>query len=125
VGFVFGGTMEFVDGFVCAVPKQNKEVYKELAQQAAVIFKEHGALAVVECWGEDVPEGIHTSFPMAVKKEPSETVVFAWILWPSREARDIGNKKVMEDPRMSMDSVPRPFDGKRMIYGGFQVIVQE
>ncbi len=117
--------MQFVDGYVCAVPNQNKEIYRKLAQDAALIFKEHGASQVVECWGEDVPDGKITSFSMAVKKEPSETVVFAWVVWPSKEVRDLGNKKVMEDPRMNIDLDPRPFDGKRMIYGGFQMIVNE
>lgn len=88
-----------------------------------MVFKEYGALKVVECWGDDVPDGKVTSFPMAVQKKDDETVVFSWIAWPSRETRDAGMKKMMEDPRMQPDSNPMPFDGKRLIYGGFNVLV--
>ncbi len=114
--------MAYVDGFVLAVPKANRDVYRKHAEEAAVLFREHGALQLVECWGDDVPDGEVTSFPMAVKCQEDETVVFSWILWPSREARDAGMKNFMADPRMSrMDQMP--FDGKRMIYGGFEMIV--
>ena len=113
--------MTYVDGFVLAVPTANCEAYKALAEAAVVVFKEHGALSLVECWGDDVPEGKVTSFPMAVKCKPDETVVFSWITWPSRQVRDASMKKVMEDPRFS--GVEMPFDGKRMIYGGFEMIV--
>jgi len=116
--------MSYVDGFVVAVPTVNREVYRKHAQDAALAFREHGALSVVECWGDDVPEGKVTSFPMAVKCQPDETVVFSWITWPSREVRDAGWKKVMADPRMQSGANPMPFDGKRMIYGGFQKIVE-
>jgi uncharacterized protein YbaA (DUF1428 family) len=115
--------MSYVDGFVVAVPTANREIFRTYAERAAVLFKEHGALKVVECWGDDVPEGQVTSFPMAVKRKPDETVVFAWILWPSREKRNEAMKKIMVDPRMQPDSVPVPFDGKRMIFGGFEIIV--
>lgn len=114
--------MAYVDGFVMAVPQANREVYKQHAEEAAVLFREHGALQLVECWGDDVPDGEVTSFPMAVKCKEDETVVFSWILWPSREARNEGMKKFMADPRMSQMG-PMPFDGKRMIYGGFEMIV--
>jgi uncharacterized protein YbaA (DUF1428 family) len=114
--------MSYVDGFVVAVPKANRDVYRKHAEDAAVLFKEHGALQLVECWGDDVPDGEVTSFPMAVKCKEGETVVFSWILWPSREARDAGMKNFMADPRMSQMG-PMPFDGKRMIYGGFEMIV--
>jgi uncharacterized protein YbaA (DUF1428 family) len=117
--------MNYVDGFVAAVPTANRETYVAHAAKAAVVFKEHGALSVVECWGDDVPEGKVTSFPMAVKCKPDETVVFAWVSWPSREVRDAGMKKMSEDPRMHPDSNPMPFDGQRMIYGGFEVILNE
>ena len=80
--------MSYVDGFVAAVPAANRELYKKSAQAAAVVFKEHGALQVVECWGDDVPEGKLTSFPMAVKRKEDEAVVFSWITWPSRTWRD-------------------------------------
>ena len=116
--------MSYVDGFVAAVPTANREKYRKHAQEAAVVFKEHGALKLVECWGDDVPDGEVTSFPMAVKCQPDETVVFAWILWPSRDVRDEGMKKVMADPRIQPDKNSMPFDGKRMIYGGFEMIVE-
>ncbi|XOV77585.1 MAG: DUF1428 domain-containing protein [Aestuariibacter sp.] len=115
--------MNYVDGFVLAVPKDNKARYIEHAKYAAAIFKDHGALALVECWGDDVPEGEVTSFPMAVKCEPDEVVCFSWITWPSKDARNEGMKKVMADPRMESEMVKMPFDGKRMIYGGFQMIL--
>jgi uncharacterized protein YbaA (DUF1428 family) len=114
----------YVDGFVAAVPTENRERYRQHAQSAAIVFKEHGALSVVECWGDDVPEGKVTSFPMAVKRKDDESVVFAWITWPSRRVRDEGLKKVMADPRVQPDRNPMPFDGQRMIYGGFEAIVQ-
>mgnify|MGYP001223992366 CR=1 FL=1 len=117
--------MRYVDGFVAAVPVSNHEAYRRHARDAALVFKEHGALAVVECWGDDVPTGKLTSFPMAVMCQPDETVVFSWILWPSREVRDRGMARVMEDPRLAPEVNPMPFDGKRLIYGGFQVVVEE
>jgi len=115
--------MDYVDGFVLAVPTANKETYRKHAETAAQVFKEFGALKVIECWGDDVPEGKLTSFPMAVQGKPDETVVFSWITWPSRQVRDEGMKKVMADPRLEPGNNPMPFDGKRMIYGGFQMIV--
>ncbi len=115
--------MNYIDGFIIAVPTTNREAYRKHAEAAALIFKEHGALGVVECWGDDVPDGKLTSFPMAVKCKPDETVVFSWITWPSRQVRDDGMKKVMADPRMQPATNPMPFDGARLIYGGFQVIV--
>ena len=115
--------MPYVDGFVIPVPKAKREAYRKLAEMAAPIFKEHGALKVVECWGDDVPDGVVTSFPMAVKKEPDETVVFSWIVWPSKEARDAGNAKAMADPRMQLPPEGPPFDSKRMIFGGFEVLL--
>ena len=108
-----------------AVPTVNHEKYQKHARDAAVVFKEHGALKLVECWGDDVPDGKLTSFPMAVKRKEDETVVFSWITWPSREVRNEGMKKVMVDPRLKPDTNPMPFDGKRLIYGGFEVIVDE
>jgi uncharacterized protein YbaA (DUF1428 family) len=116
--------MSYVDGFVAAVPTDNRELYRKHAEAAAAVFKEHGALKLLECWGDDVPEGEVTSFPMAVKRKADETVVVGWIVWPSRQVRDEGMKKVMEDPRMRPDVNPMPFDGKRMIYGGFEVILE-
>ncbi|KFX68222.1 RNA signal recognition particle 4.5S RNA [Pseudomonas taeanensis MS-3] len=115
--------MTYVDGFVVAVPTANRELYRRHAQSAAAVFKEYGALSVVECWGDDVPEGKVTSFPMAVQRKDDETVVFSWVTWPSRQTRDAGMQKVMADPRLQPDSNPMPFDGQRLIYGGFEVIV--
>ena len=115
--------MNYVDGFVAAVPTANRDKFLRHAQEAAVLFKEHGALQVVECWGNDVPEGKVTSFTMAVQRKDDETVVFSWITWPSKAARDAGMAKVMADPRMQTDRNPMPFDGKRVIFGGFEVIV--
>jgi len=115
--------MTYVDGFVVAVLTANRETYRKYAELAAAVFKENGALNVVECWGDDVPEGKLTSFPMAVKRKDDETVVFSWVTWPSRQARDEGMKAVMADPLLQPDTNAMPFDGKRMIYGGFEVIV--
>lgn len=117
--------MSYVDGFVAAVPTANKDKYIEHARIAASVFKEHGALKIVETWGDDVPDGEITSFPMAVKCEANESVVFSWVIWPSKEARDAGWQAVMEDPRMHPDENPMPFDGKRLIYGGFNIILDE
>jgi len=116
--------MSYVDGFVLAVPNAKKDSYRAHAEKAGAVFKEYGMLQMFECWGDDVPEGKLTSFRMAVKQEEDETVVFSWITWPSKEVRDEGWKKIMEDPRMKMDGQEMPFDGKRMIYGGFKVLVQ-
>jgi uncharacterized protein YbaA (DUF1428 family) len=115
--------MPYIDGFVAAVPTANRETYRRYAAEAAVVFKENGALKLVECWGDDVPDGKLTSFPMAVKLEAGETVVFSWIVWPSRAVRDEGMSKVMADKRFDPTVNPMPFDGKRMIFGGFEVLV--
>jgi len=118
-----GKVVSYVDGFVCAVPTVNREIYRQHAAAAAVVFKEHGALSHVECWGDDVPDGKLTSFPMAVKCQPDETVVFSWIVWSSRQARDQGMKRVMRDPRIDSATNPMPFDGARLIFGGFEMIL--
>lgn len=115
--------MSYVDGFVLAVPTANREAFRRYAEEAAQVFKEHGALEVVECWGDEVPDGQVTSFPMAVELGDGETVVLAWIRWPSKEVRDVGMAKTAVDPRFDRDANPIPFDGKRMIYGGFLPIV--
>lgn len=117
--------MSYVDGYVAAVPVANKEEYIKHAREAAAVFKQHGALHIVENWGDEVPEGEITSFPQAVKCKEDETVVFSWITWPSREARVAGMKKVMEDAGMQRDMCPMPFDVARLIYGGFETIVDE
>lgn len=116
--------MTYVDGFIAAVPTANREAYIKHAEDSAIVFMEHGALKVVECWGDDVPDGEVTSFPMAVRKKEDETVVFSWVLWPSREVRDEGMQKLMADPRMQPDVNPMPFDGKRLIFGGFEMILE-
>lgn len=113
----------YVDGFVAAVPNANKEAYRLHAEKAAAIFKQHGVERLVECWGNDVPDGKLTSFPMAVKKQDDETVVFSWVVWPDKATRDAGWEKIMKDERMSPQQNAMPFDGKRMIYGGFEMLV--
>lgn len=116
--------MGYIDGFVAAVPNENREKYLEHARVSAVVFKDHGATRVVECWGDDVPEGEVTSFSLAVKREADESVLFSWVEWPSKEARDAGWEKIMADPRMQPDENPMPFDGKRLIYGGFTTLLE-
>ena len=117
--------MDYVEGLVAAVPTRNREKFLAHAREAAAVFKEHGAIRVVECWGDDVPDGEITSFPQAVRCAADETVVFSWIVWPSRAARDAGMEAVMKDPRMSEAENLMPFDATRLIYGGFQMIVNE
>ncbi len=117
--------MPYVDGFVVAVPKKNLPAYRRLARKAGKIWREHGALEFRECVADDVKVGKLTSFPRSVKLKPSETVVFSWIVYKSRRDRDRINAKVMKDPRLAdmMDAKSLPFDAKRMIYGGFKVLV--
>ena len=116
--------MAFMDGFVFAVPTANKQAYLDMAKTIDALFMEHGALQITEGWGVDVPEGKITSFPMAVKCEPDETVVFSWIKWPSKEFRDAAWAELMKNPLMQPGSAPQPFDGKRMIFGGFETILE-
>ena len=118
-----GGKTGYVDGFVVPVPTANKDAYREMSAKAAAVFKEHGAIRVVETWGDDVPDGKVTDFKGAVKAIGDEKVAFSWVEWPSKQARDEGWKKLMADPRMKPDHATMPFDGKRMIYGGFAPIV--
>lgn len=108
--------MAYVDGFLVPVPKARLDAYREMARLGETVWKEHGALEYVECIGDDVPYGMLTSFPRAVQARDDEIVVFSWIVHASKAARDATNKKVMEDPRMTGEM---PFDGKRMIFGGF------
>ncbi|MEM9101346.1 MAG: DUF1428 domain-containing protein [Pseudomonadota bacterium] len=117
--------MSYVDGFVAAVPNENKEKYIAHAKISALVLKENGALNVVETWENDVSQGEITSFPLAVQKKESESVIFSWVVWPSKTARDAGWKSYMEDPRMDPNKNPMPFDGKRLIYGGFTIIAEE
>ena len=116
--------MAYVDGFVAAVPTANKAEYITHAETAGKVFREHGAIQYFECWGDEVPEGEITSFPKAVKCKADETVCFGWALWPSREVRNAGMEKVMQDKRMDMQQNPMPFDGMRLIYAGFETIVE-
>ena len=118
--------MQYVDGYVLPVQKKKLPAYRKLAQHAAKIWREHGALEFRECVAEDVKVGKLTSFPRSVKLKPGETVVFSWITFKSRADRDRVNAKVMADERitnMMKDPKDWPFDGKRMIYGGFEVLV--
>ncbi len=112
----------YVDGFVCAVANQNKQAYIEYAKKFGTIFREYGALEVVDCWGDDVPEGKLTSFTMAVKREPDESIAYGWITWPSRGVRDEAWGKMQTDARFQPEQHQMPFDGKRMIFGGFQIV---
>jgi uncharacterized protein YbaA (DUF1428 family) len=116
--------MSYVDGFVVAVPTANKEVYRQHAADAQPLFKEFGATRMVECWGDDVPDGKLTDFRRSVKAENGETVVFSWMEYPSKAARDAATEKMMNDPRMA-EMAAMPFDGKRMIFGGFAPIMEE
>lgn len=113
--------MSYIDGFVIPVPADRKEAYRETAAKVAPILKRHGAVRIVECWGDDLPDGKFTDFKRAVKAEAGENVVFSWVVWPSKEARDAGNKRIMEDP--AMRSFDTPFDGKRLIHGGFELLL--
>jgi uncharacterized protein YbaA (DUF1428 family) len=116
--------MAYVDGFVIAVPKNRLDDYKRMAELGRDIWMELGAVSYVENVGDDVPYGELTSFPRAVQAADDEVVVFSWITYTSREDRDEIVKKVMRDPRMKIFEKDMPFDGKRMIYGGFKTIVQ-
>jgi uncharacterized protein YbaA (DUF1428 family) len=117
--------MAYVDGFVVPVPKKNLQAYRRLARKAGKVWREHGALEFRECVADDVKMGKWTSFPRSVKLKPGETVVFSWITYKSRAHRDRVNAKVMKDKRLAemMDPKAMPFDGKRMIYGGFKVLL--
>ncbi|MDR6833750.1 uncharacterized protein YbaA (DUF1428 family) [Sphingopyxis sp. BE259] len=119
-----GGTMGYADGYVLPVPDGNKDAYRALAEKASQVFRDHGATRVVEAWGNDVPDGKVTDFARAAHKQDGETVVFSWVEWPDKETRVAGWEKVMADDRMQPDGSDVPFDGKRMIYGGFAPIVE-
>ncbi|MGH7588854.1 MAG: DUF1428 domain-containing protein [Gemmatimonadota bacterium] len=117
--------MPYVDGFVLPVPEKKLDVYRRMARKAGKVWREHGALEYRECIADDVKPGKLTSFPQAVKLKRGETVVFSWITYKSRAHRDSVNAKVMKDPRLAkmMDPKSNPFDMKRMIYGGFKVMI--
>jgi uncharacterized protein YbaA (DUF1428 family) len=116
-------TTQYVDGFVIAVPRDRLEEYERIASEAASVWREYGALQVVETVADDVPPGERTSFPLAVQATEDETVIFSWITYESRVARDEINEKVMKDPRITSQMDQVPFDPSRMIYGGFRPIV--
>ncbi len=114
--------MAYVDGMLCAVPSDKREAYLEFAKATAVVFKSHGATKCVDNWGHDVPHGQVTDLHRAVQATETETVVFSWVTWPDKATRDSGWEKVMADPRMA--EIKMPFDGKRMIYGGFEPLYE-
>jgi uncharacterized protein YbaA (DUF1428 family) len=114
--------MTYVTGFLTPVPVANKEAYVQSARDGRALFKRYGALSMTETWGEDVPDGKVTSFPMAVKKKDDEAVVFSWVVWPDRKTADEAWKNMMEDP--GMKDMQMPFDGQRMMWGGFSPIFE-
>ena len=120
--------MSYIDGFVIAVPTANKQKFIEHAGLIDTIFTDLGATRVVECWGDDVPEGENTDFGKAVQATADESIVFSWIEWPDKETRDAAMKKMMsedfKDERMDVEKNPVPFDGKRLIFGGFKPVVE-
>jgi uncharacterized protein YbaA (DUF1428 family) len=120
--------MAYIDGFVIAIPKANKQKFIDHAALADPMFIEMGATRVIECWADDVPDGTLTDFRMAVKAEADEDVVFSWIEWPDKAARDACYAKMMDpanpNPRIDIAINPPPFDGKRMIFGGFVPVVE-
>lgn len=117
--------MQYVDGFVLPVPKKNLKTYARIAAAAAKVWREHGALEYRECVGEDLAVKFGVPFPKQIKTKPGETVVFSWIVYKSRAHRDKVNAKVMKDPRITgMMGEEMPFDCKRMLYGGFEVLVE-
>jgi len=117
--------LRYVDGFVLPVPKKNLAAYRRMSRKAGKVWREHGALEYIECVADDVKPGKHTSFPQSVKLKPGEVVVFSYIVYKSRAQRDRINAKVMKDPRLAsmMDPKALPFDGKRMFWGGFKILV--
>ena len=119
-----GSAPGYINGFIVAVPDANKEAYVTMANFAAAVFREYGASRVVEAWGDDVPDGKVTDFRRAVQATKDEAVVFSWIEWPSRQVHDDAWPKIMADERMKPDPANMPFDGKRMIYGGFTTVVE-
>ena len=120
--------MSYIDGFVMAVPTANKQKFIEHAKRVDTVFTDFGATRVVECWADDVPEGTITDFGKAVQATADESVVFSWIEWPDKKTRDAAMERMMsedfKDERMDMEKNPMPFDGKRLIFGGFQPVVE-
>jgi uncharacterized protein YbaA (DUF1428 family) len=116
--------MTCIQGFVGAVPTANRAAFVDHARTAAEAFRDHGLVAAVECWGDDVPAGETTSFPMAVQAGPDETVIFSWYIWPSKAVHDTVMQASMDDPRLSPETNPMPFDGKRVIIGAFEPVLE-
>lgn len=116
--------MAYIDGFVIAVPTANKQKFIDHANEGDSLCLEYGASRILECWGDDVPAGKQTDFQRAVQARDDETVVFSWIEWPDKATRDAGMEKMMKDPRMNPETNPMPFDGKRMIFGGFVPVIE-
>ena len=116
--------MAYIDGCVLAVATANRQKFIDFQNSFDAMFLELGATRVMECWGDDVPDGKQTDFRRAVKATEDETVVFSWIEWPDKATRDAAMQKMMADPRMDPATNPMPFDGARMIYGGFQPVVE-
>lgn len=116
--------MAYIDGFVIAVPTANKQKFIDHANESDAMFVEYGATRMLECWGDDVQAGKQTDFQRAVQAKADETVVFSWIEWPDKATRDAGMEKMMKDPRMDPETNPMPFDGKRMIFGGFVPVLE-
>ncbi len=116
--------MAYIDGFVIAVPNANKDTFIEHAREMDAVFMEFGATRIVECWGDDVAHGKQTDFFRAVAAKEDESVVFSWIEWPDKATRDAGMEAAMKDPRFSPENCPMPFDGARMIFGGFEPVFE-
>ena len=114
--------MPYIEGFVAAVPKANKEVYIKHAKEAVAVFKKYGATRLVECWGDDVPKGVLTDFYKATQAKDDEVPIFSWVEYPDKATRDAANKKMAEDYKGDMEM---PFDGRRMFWGGFEQVVNE
>ena len=117
--------MGYIDGYILAVANDKKQDYVDFAKKLASAFRKHGAIQVVECWGDDVPDGKLTSFPLAVKAEEGESVVFSWIVWPDKDTRTKAWPDIESDSEFEHLFSDMPFDGKRLMYGGFDMVVNE